>query len=106
MRASGTVSGYATEIVPRVKACSPDSRSRLQFDPESAAVEERWRLDAESAKVDVALAAMVNFVVDDIEDQVVQHARVLPEGGDRLEKSRRWNVRPDRRKLLGTFIPQ
>ena len=45
---------------------------------ESAAVEERWRLDAERAKVNVPLTAMVHFVVDDVEDQVVRPAVSCP----------------------------
>src|SRR5205814_8552076 len=45
----------------------------------SAPIVESWRLDSQRAQVHVTLTAMMNLVVDDVEDEIVDHAGVLPE---------------------------
>src|SRR5258706_5613280 len=50
----------------------------------SAAVVERRRLDAERPEVHVALASVMNLVVDHVENQVVQRVLVLTERRERL----------------------
>ena len=56
----------------------------------SASVVERRRFDAERAQIDIALAAVMDFVVDDVENEVVNRPRVLAE-------RRRGFVKPLRR---------
>ena len=48
----------------------------------------------------------MNLVVDDVEDEIVDHAGILTERGDGLEESLPRYLRPQRVELLGGVIPQ
>ena len=55
-----------------------------------ASLVERWWLDPEIAQVDVALAAMMDLVVDDVEQQRVnRHLPLAERGVDFLKAARR-----------------
>src|SRR3954466_3142090 len=63
------------------------SRARRRTSPHghaSAAIVERRRLDAECTEIHSALATMMDFVVDDVEQEVVPDHRVLAERRHRL----------------------
>ena len=53
----------------------PDENGRCwrDFTRVSTPIVESWRLNLERAQVHIALAAMMNLVVDDIEDEVVDY---------------------------------
>ena len=58
------------------------------------------------AQVHVALTAVMHLIVDDVEDEVVQHVLVLTKGRDRLLEPLRRNLRPQGVELLCTLIPE
>jgi hypothetical protein len=65
-----------------LRASQAGRRSRRQDDRtkvRSTAVVEGRRLDAERAQIHVALAAMMNLVVDDVQNQVVRRPWILSE---------------------------
>src|SRR6476659_11013038 len=72
----------------------------------SAPIVERRRLDAESAQVHVTLTAVVNLVVDDVEDEVVQRVFVLAERRDRFLEAFGRDLRPQCIELLRALVPQ
>ena len=64
-----------------------------------ASLVERWRLDPQSAQVDVALPAMMDLVVNDVEEEIVQHAGILTKCVHRFHEPLRRNLRPQRVQL-------
>src|SRR5688572_6961688 len=66
---------------------------------------ERRRLDAQRAEVDVALAAVVDLVVDDIGDQPVDRAGETPKGGVDLVEALQGKPGPQPLDLLCFLIP-
>ena len=81
------------------------SMSRMPSGSVSAPLVEGRRLDPERAQVDVALPAMMDLVVDDVEDEIVQHARILAERRQRLLEPLGRDLPPQRVELLPCFRP-
>ena len=61
----------------------------------SAPIVDRGRLECQRAEVDVALAAMMNLVIDDVEDEIVDHTGVLAERGGCFVEALRRYLRPE-----------
>src|SRR5438093_13349725 len=72
----------------------------------SAPVVEGGRVDVQRAQVYVALAAVMNLIVDDVQNEVVQHVLVLTEGRDCLLEPLRRDLRPQGVELVRTLIPE
>src|SRR5580765_5287783 len=82
-------------------------RSAAAFGPmPSAPVVEDRRLDVQRTEVHVALPAVMDLIVDDVEDEVVQRVLVLTESRDRLLEPLRRNLRPQGVELLRALIPE
>src|SRR5207342_2755581 len=82
-------------------------QSAAAFGPmPSAPVVEDRRLDVQRTEVHVALPAVMDLIVDDVEDEVVQRVLVLTESRDRLLEPLRRNLRPQGVELLRTLIPK
>ena len=71
----------------------------------SVSVPESGRLDAEAAEVDIALGAVVDFVVDEIEDACVDGAVVGVEEFVYFLEPAGGKLRPGIIDDLGNFIP-
>lgn len=67
-------------------------------------VEEGRRLDSEGAEGTSSLLSVMDLVVNDVQDQVVQHVGALIEGGQRLLEPLRRNLQPERVELLRTLV--
>src|ERR671914_307186 len=72
----------------------------------SAALVERRRLDAECAQVHVALCAVMDLVVDHVEQQRVAGPWKLTECDHRLLESCRRNLWPERFELVRALVPK
>src|SRR5688572_16670412 len=64
------------------------------------------RLETQRAEVHVPLTAVMDLVVDHVEDQVVQDAGVLAERRECLPESLRRNLRPQGVEFLGAGVPK
>jgi len=73
------VQGKPAQVAERRQMMVP----RKKFFASAPVVKGRWR-DSQRSQVHVALTAVMDLVVDDIEDKVVQHVRVLTEGRERF----------------------
>src|SRR4030095_1729623 len=65
-----------------------------------------WWLDAQHAQINISLAAMMDLIVDGVEQQVVDAAGVLSEGGHCLAKTPGRYLRPHHVDLLRTLVPK
>src|SRR5262245_49934989 len=63
------------------------------------------RLDAQCPEIDVSLTAMMDLVVDRVEQEVVDLSGILPKGGLGLLEAIRGNLRPELVERFGGFIP-
>src|SRR5262245_47686361 len=72
----------------------------------SASVVDGGRCDPERAEVDVALTAVMDLVVDDVQDQVVQRVGVLAESCHGLLEPIRRDLSPERLELLRALVPE
>jgi hypothetical protein len=79
----------------------PDGRRRNVGGPHEhdrsldwSAFVERRRLDPKRTQVDVSLSPVMDLVVDHVEDQIADNAGILTEGGHRLLKALRRDLRP------------